>query len=124
MSPTSSTAGPLTTLGRGLAGVGVGLALLLGGCAAPATTPVAATAPAGAAERYAACLTEHGVEAIVHDGRVLTRMRDGQQPQAGNARPPGEAAPTTGPDADLAKAEAACRAAVPDYVPRNDDEKA
>ncbi|MFT3834599.1 MAG: hypothetical protein QM711_14975 [Micropruina sp.] len=103
-------------------------ALLLTACApapsnsgtigAPAPSP-AASSPA---DRFAACLTEHGVEAIVQNGRVLTRAAKGSQPQVGNARPPGESAPSASPDARLAEAETACRKAVPDYQPPNDND--
>ena len=106
-------------------------ALLLTACAPASSnpeTPVAPIAPASSssastpADRFAACLTEHGVEAIVQNGRVLTRADEGSQPQVGNARPPGESAPSAAPDARLAEAEAACRKAVPDYQPPNDND--
>lgn len=105
-------------------------ALLLTGCAPAPSNPgtPAASAPSAVAsspaDRFAACLTEHGVEAIVQNGRVLTKAGEGSQPQVGNARPPGESAPSAAPDARLAEAETACRKAVPDYQPPNDNDPA
>lgn len=85
---------------------------------APAPSPTASTP----ADRFAACLTEHGVEAIVQNGRVLTRADEGAEPQVGNARPPGESGPAARTDTRLAEAEQACRKAVPDYQPPNDND--